>query len=49
MSSLISCEKGKAIVEKYDKRFLFPMLFKCHYHLHPFAKSKRGVIDRRDA
>ncbi len=49
MSSLISCEQGKAIVEEYDKRLLFPMLFKCHYHLHPFAKSKRGVIDQRDA
>jgi hypothetical protein len=23
------------------------MLFKCHYHLHPFAKTKRGVIDQR--
>jgi len=41
VSSLISCEQGKAIVEEYDKRFVFPMLFKCHYHLHPFAKSKR--------
>ncbi len=47
MSSLIGCEQGKAIVEKYDRRYLFPMLFKCHYHLHPFAKSKRGVIDQR--
>ncbi len=45
MSSLISREQGQAIVEEYDKRFLFSMLFKCHYQLHPFAKSKRGVID----
>jgi hypothetical protein len=47
VSSLIGCEQGKAIVEKYDRRSLFPMLFKCHYHLHPFAKSKRGVVNQR--
>jgi hypothetical protein len=47
VSSLIGCEQDKAIVEEYDRRSLFPMLFKCHYHLHPFAKSKRGVIDQR--
>jgi hypothetical protein len=23
------------------------MLLKCHYHLHPLAKSKRGVVDQR--
>jgi hypothetical protein len=37
----------KAVVEEYDRRSLFPMLFECHYHLHPFAKSKKGVIDQR--
>jgi hypothetical protein len=47
VSSLIGCEQDKAIVEEYDRRYLFPMHFKCHYHLHPFAKSKRGVIDQR--
>jgi hypothetical protein len=30
VSSLIGCEQGKAIVEKYDKKSLFPMHFKCH-------------------
>jgi len=35
VSSFIGHEQGKTIVEKYDKKSLFPMLFKCCYHLHP--------------
>ncbi len=35
VSSLIGHEQGKAIVEKYDKKSLFPMFLKCYYHLHP--------------
>ncbi len=23
------------------------MSFKCHYHLHVFAESKRGVVNQR--
>jgi hypothetical protein len=30
MSSFIGCEQSKAIVEKYDKNSLFPMLLECH-------------------
>jgi hypothetical protein len=45
--SLIGREQGKAIVEEYDRKFLFLMLLKCHYHLHPLAKSERGVVDQR--
>jgi hypothetical protein len=22
------------------------MFLKCHYHLHPLAKSKRGLVDQ---
>jgi len=36
--SLIDCEQGKVIVEEYDRKSLFLMLLKCHYHLHPLAK-----------
>jgi hypothetical protein len=43
VSSLISCEQGKTIVEKYDKKTLFPMLLKCYYHLHPLVEFDRGV------
>ncbi len=44
LSSLIGHEQKKAIVEEYDKKSLFPILLKCHYHLHHLAKSKRGII-----
>jgi hypothetical protein len=44
--SLIGREQSKAIIEKYDKQYLFPMLFKCHYHLHPSATTKRGIVDQ---
>jgi len=47
VSSLISCEQGKVIVEKYDKKSLFPMLLKCYYHLHPLVEYERGVVDQR--
>jgi hypothetical protein len=46
VSSFIGREQGKAIIEKYDKISLFPMVFKCHYHLHPLAESKRGIVDQ---
>jgi hypothetical protein len=45
--SLIGHEQGKAIVEEYDKMFLFSILLKCYYHLHPLVESKRGVVDQR--
>jgi hypothetical protein len=32
MSSFIGCEQGKVIIEKYDKKSLFPMPMKCYYH-----------------
>jgi hypothetical protein len=47
VSSLIGYEQGKAIVEKYDQKSLFPMLMKCYYHLHPLVEFKGGVVDER--
>jgi hypothetical protein len=47
VSSFIDCEQGKAIVEEYDKKSLFPMFLKCYYHLHPLVESERGVVDQR--
>ncbi len=46
VSSLIVYEQGKAIVEKYDNKPLFPMFIKCHFHLHPLAESERGIVDQ---
>jgi hypothetical protein len=47
VSSLIGHEQSKAIVEKYNKKSLFPMLLKCYYHLHPLVEYERGVVDQR--
>ncbi len=46
MSTLIGYEEGKAIVEEYDNFFWFPMLFKCHYHLHLLVKSERDIVNQ---
>ncbi len=47
VSSLIGHEQRKAIVEEYDKKSLFPMLFKCYYHLHPMVEFKRDVVEQK--
>ncbi len=44
MSSFIGLEQSKAIVEEYDKKYLFLMLLKCYYHLHPLVESEKGVV-----
>jgi len=45
VSSLINCEQGKAIVEEYDKKYLFSMLIKCHYHLYILVEFERDIVD----
>jgi hypothetical protein len=47
VSSVISHEQGKTIVEEYHKKSLFPMLLKCYYHLHPLVEYEGGVVDER--
>jgi hypothetical protein len=44
MSSFIDHEQGKAIVKEYEIIFLFPMLLKCHYHMHHLAKFERVML-----
>jgi hypothetical protein len=29
------------------KKKVFPMLLKCHYHLHPLVEFERGVVDQK--
>ncbi len=46
VSSFIGLEQGKAIVEEYDRKPLYPMLLKCHHLLHPLfenATIEQGV------
>ncbi len=47
VSTLIGCEQGKAIVEEYDQKSLFPMFLKCCYHLDPLVEFEKGVVDQR--
>jgi hypothetical protein len=34
MSSFVCCKQGISIIEKYNKKSLYPMLLKCYHHLH---------------
>jgi hypothetical protein len=45
VSSFIVREQGIAIVEEYDKKSLYPMLLKCHHHLHPLAKFESVFVN----
>ncbi len=46
VSSLIAHEQMRLLKNMIKKNdFLF--FLKCHYHLHPLAKSKMGVINHR--
>jgi hypothetical protein len=46
VSSFVGREQGVVLVEEYDKKSLYPMLFKCHEDLHPLVRSKRNSIDQ---
>jgi hypothetical protein len=39
ISSFVRREQGVALVEEYDRKSLYPMLVKCHEHLHPLVRS----------
>ncbi len=34
-------------MKNMTKKSLFPMFFKCYYHLHPLIEFKRGVVVQR--
>jgi len=44
-SSFVGREQGVVLVEEYDKKSLYPMLVKCHEHLHPLVRSKTNFIN----
>jgi hypothetical protein len=43
--SFVGKEQGVAFVEEYDRKSLYPMLVKCHEHLHPLVKLETNSID----
>ncbi len=38
VSSFVGREQGVALVDEYDRKTLYPMLVKCHEHLHPLVR-----------
>jgi hypothetical protein len=45
ISSFVGKEQGVTLVEEYDKKSLYPMLVKCHEHLHALVKSKANFAN----
>ncbi len=46
VSSFVGREQGVALVEEYERKFLCPMLVKCHEHLHPLVRLDRNYADQ---
>ncbi len=46
VSSLIKYEQRKVIVENYDTKSLYPMLLKCHEHLHPLVEFENDFANQ---
>jgi len=43
--SIVGREQGVVLVEEYDRESLYPMLVKCHEHLHPLVKLGTNFAD----
>jgi hypothetical protein len=46
VSSFVGREQGVALVKKYDKKTLYPMLVKCHEHLHPLVRLNKNCVSQ---
>jgi hypothetical protein len=46
VSSFVGREQGVAFVEEYDRKSLYPMLVKCHEHLHPLVRLNRNCANQ---
>jgi hypothetical protein len=43
--SFVGKEQGVALATEYDRKSLYPMLVKCHGHLHPLVRLDRICAD----
>jgi hypothetical protein len=43
--TFVDWKEGVSIVDKYDRKTLYPMLLKCYHHLHPMIESI-GCVDQ---
>jgi hypothetical protein len=46
VSSFVEQDQSVSFVVKYDKKSLYPMLVKCHEHLHPLIRLDRNYVDQ---
>jgi hypothetical protein len=46
VSSFVGREQGVVLVEEYDRKTLYPMLVKCHEHLHPLVRLNKNWVDQ---
>jgi hypothetical protein len=44
----IGCEHGVSIVEKYDRKSLFPMFLMYYHHLHPLYETESSLTYKID-
>jgi hypothetical protein len=46
ISSFVGKEQNVALIQEYVKKSLYPMLIKCHEHLHPLVRSNKFVANQ---
>jgi len=46
VSLFVGREQGVVLVEEYDRKSLYPMLVKCHEHLHPLVRLNRNCVNQ---
>jgi hypothetical protein len=46
VSLFVGGEQGVVLVEEHDRKSLYPMLVKCHEHLHLLMKLERNFVDQ---
>jgi hypothetical protein len=44
--SFVEREQGVVFVENYDRKTLYPMLVKCHEHLHPLVRLDKNFVEQ---
>jgi hypothetical protein len=47
VSSFVGKEQGVTFVEEYDRKTLYPMLVKCHEHLHPLVRLNMNFTNQK--
>jgi len=46
VSLFVGREQGVVLVEENDRKSLYPMLVKCHEHLHPLVRLNRNCVNQ---